>query len=124
MSSTGGVCIDACGEETQSCYLPCCFCCSVSPRRLLWHIMLINLAEITSSRLNALSIVRMTSSPSPLSHLDPRRRTQSRGEKSLTQRDPVSGGGSFHLSCLFSLTQPHIHARSQASALWRGFALA
>lgn len=108
----------------DSCYPLSCH--SVSPKRLLWRIMLINLAEITSSRLSAILIVRMTSSPSPLSHLYPRRGTQSSGEKSLTQRDPVSRGGSvgFHLSCLFSLTQPHIHAHSQASALYRDFALA
>ena len=41
---------------------PCCRH-SVSPLRLLWRMMLINLAEITSSRLAAPSIVRMTSSP-------------------------------------------------------------
>lgn len=40
-------------------------CCSVSPKRLQWHMTPINWAEITSSRLVAPSIVRMTSSPFP-----------------------------------------------------------
>lgn len=35
-----------CGEESWSCYLPCC--CSASPQGLLWSMTLINLAEITS----------------------------------------------------------------------------
>lgn len=75
MSSAEKVSIDVCKEETLSCYPLSCH--SISPRRLLWRLMLINLAEITSSRLSALLIVRMTSSPSPLSHLYPHRRTQS-----------------------------------------------
>lgn len=75
MSSVGRASIDVCEEETLSCY-PLSYP-SVSPKRLLWRIMLINLAEIKSSRLSALLIVRMTSSPSPLSHLYPRRKTQS-----------------------------------------------
>lgn len=82
-------CADVCGEGTRSCYPPCCH--SVSPQRLLWHMMLINLAEITSSRLSAPSIVRMTSSPSPLSPLFPRERKQSNPQRS-----------SFSCRCSFS----------------------
>lgn len=69
--------------------------------------------EITTSILAVPSIARMTSSPSPLGPSFHWQWKQSRGEKSLSQRDPLSGGGSV-LTCLsFS-----------ASTLGEDFALA
>lgn len=92
-------CADVCGEEIQSCY-PLCYH-SVSPQRLLWHMRLITLAEITSSRLAAPLIVRMTSSTLSSQPFTSPDRGAKWGRESLPQRDP--------LSWRWSLVNAHFH---------------